>query len=188
VGVARPSRLRLPTIDRCPLGSHPAVSRSQGVCHNQREGLQESRLYPCLESPPTSNRRVIRLDRLSLVPVVPDRTVDRLGPGPGPRASAIITGGKLDILPWISRIYGMESSTQLDPSNRVVLTKALRQAAGISPRQKLKVTSTPGRIVLEAESDCSGTVAIRGKLKVWTGEVAKIPIDEAVEQARRYTR
>ncbi|MGB0744268.1 MAG: AbrB/MazE/SpoVT family DNA-binding domain-containing protein [Opitutales bacterium] len=78
----------------------------------------------------------------------------------------------------------MESTVELDPSNRVVLTKALRQTAGISPHQKLRVTSTPERIILEAGPDHSSEVAKRGKLKVWTGDVPRTSIFEAVEQAR----
>jgi len=31
-------------------------------------------------------------------------------------------------------------------------------------------------------------VVKRGKLKVWTGDVPATPIEEAVEQARHYTR
>jgi len=82
----------------------------------------------------------------------------------------------------------METIIELDPSNSIVLTKSLRQAAGITPQQKLKVTSTPGRIVLETEADSRGEIVQRGQLKVWTGEVPPKPIEEAVEQARHYTR
>ncbi len=82
----------------------------------------------------------------------------------------------------------METSIELDASNRIVLTSALRQAAGISPRQKLRVSSTPGRIVLEVEANISGRVVRRGKLKVWTGDVPVTPIEDAVDLARHYTR
>src|SRR5207248_319644 len=53
--------------------------------------------------------------------------------------------------------------------------------------QKVKVSSTPGRIVLEVEPN-AGKVIRRGKLKVWSGEVASTPFGEAVEQARHYER
>lgn len=82
----------------------------------------------------------------------------------------------------------MEKVIELDASNRIVLNKALRQAAGITHLQKLKVTSTPGRIVIEAADKSVGDVAKRGSLKVWTGDVPATPIEEAVDQARRYTR
>jgi len=82
----------------------------------------------------------------------------------------------------------METTIELDASNRIVLTRALRAAAGISPRQKLRVSSTPGRIVLEVKANSSGSIVKRGKLKVWTGAVPATPIEDAVDQARHYTR
>ncbi len=41
----------------------------------------------------------------------------------------------------------METTIELDASNRIVLTRAMREAAGIPRLQKLKVTSHPGRII-----------------------------------------
>ena len=82
----------------------------------------------------------------------------------------------------------MQVTMKLDSSNRIVLTKELRQAAGIPRLQKLKVSATPGRIVLEMESNSSGQIAKHGKLKVWTGAVPSTSIEDAVEQARHYTR
>jgi hypothetical protein len=82
----------------------------------------------------------------------------------------------------------METTIELDASNRIVLTRALRAAAGISPRQKLRVSSTPGRIVLEVKASMSGSIVKRGKLKVWTGAVPTTPIEEAVDTTRHYTR
>jgi len=38
------------------------------------------------------------------------------------------------------------------------------------------------------EPNSSGRIVKHGKLKVWTGKVPAAPIDEAVEQARHYTR
>lgn len=82
----------------------------------------------------------------------------------------------------------MKTTVELDASNRIVLSRELRQAAGIPRGQKLIVSATPGRIVLEMEPNTSGHVIKRGKLKVWTGEVPATPIGEAVEQSRHYTR
>lgn len=82
----------------------------------------------------------------------------------------------------------MKTTVSLDASNRIVLSRELRQAAGIPRRQKLLASATPGRIVLEIEPNPSGRIIQRGKLKVWTGEVPAVPIEEAVEQSRRYTR
>ena len=82
----------------------------------------------------------------------------------------------------------MTTTTKLDKSNRIVLSRDLRRAAGISTGQKLKISAAPGRIVLELEANPIGKVVKRGKLKVWTGEVPNTPLEEAVEQARRYER
>jgi len=82
----------------------------------------------------------------------------------------------------------MKTTIELDASNRVVLSKELRQAAGIPRRQKLLVSATPGRIVLEMEPNSSGRIVKRGKLKVWTGDVPSTPIEEAVKRSRHYTR
>lgn len=82
----------------------------------------------------------------------------------------------------------MQTTVELDASNRIVLSRELRRAAGIPRKQKLMVSATPGRIVLEMAANTSGRIVKRGKLKVWTGAVPSLPIDEAVEQSRHYTR
>jgi len=82
----------------------------------------------------------------------------------------------------------VKTTVELDASNRIVLSRELRRAAGIARKQKLIVSATPGRIILEMEPNGSGRIIRRGKLKVWTGAVPPTPIDEAVEQARHYTR
>ena len=82
----------------------------------------------------------------------------------------------------------METTIELDASNRIVLSRELRRAAGIPRRQKLLVSATPGRIVLEMAANTSGRIVKRGKLKVWTGAVPSVPLEEAVEQSRHYTR
>jgi hypothetical protein len=69
-----------------------------------------------------------------------------------------------------------------------VLSRELRRTAGIPRRQKLVVSATPGRIVLEMQANTSGRIIKRGKLKVWTGAVPATSIEEAVEQSRHYTR
>lgn len=82
----------------------------------------------------------------------------------------------------------MKTIVELDASNRIVLSQELRRAAGIPRRQRLVVSATPGRIVLEVENNASGRVIKRGKLKLWTGPVPNTSIEEAVEQSRHYTR
>ena len=82
----------------------------------------------------------------------------------------------------------MTATVRIDQSNRLVLPRDLRRAAGISTGQTLKASAMPGRIVLEAEASRQGKVVRRGKLKVWTGPVPPIPLADAVEQARHYQR
>jgi hypothetical protein len=82
----------------------------------------------------------------------------------------------------------MKTTIALDASNRIVLSRELRRAAGIPRGQKLTVSATPGRIVLEMEPNTSGRIVKHGKLKVWTGAIPATPIEEAVQQARHYTR
>ena len=82
----------------------------------------------------------------------------------------------------------MKTIIELDASNRIVLSRELRRAAGIPRRQKLVASATPGRIVLEMEANTSGRIIKRGKLKVWTVPVPATPIEEAVDQTRHYTR
>ncbi|MCC5788803.1 MAG: AbrB/MazE/SpoVT family DNA-binding domain-containing protein [Opitutales bacterium] len=82
----------------------------------------------------------------------------------------------------------MKSTIALDSSNRIVLSREIREAAGIPRKQKLMVSATPGRIILEIEPNQTGEVVQRGKLKVWTGEVPETALSDAVNHARHYTR
>ena len=95
---------------------------------------------------------------------------------------------KIATTPQPRHSNGVKTTVELDASNRIVLSRELRRAAGIPRRQKLIVSATPGRIVLEMEANASGRIIKRGKLKVWTGAVPSTPIDEAVDQSRHYTR
>jgi hypothetical protein len=81
----------------------------------------------------------------------------------------------------------MTATVRLDRSNRIVLSRDLRRAAGIPRGQKLKVSATPGRVVLEIEPN-AGKVVRRGKIKMWTGPVPSTPIEEAVDVVRHYER
>ena len=82
----------------------------------------------------------------------------------------------------------MTTMVQLDASNRIILSRDLRRAAGVPRGQKLKASATPGRIVLEIEPTSRGKVVKRGQLQLWTGAVPGTPLAEAVEAARRYER
>ena len=102
----------------------------------------------------------------------------------------VVTGGsgELAYMPRPRHSNAVKTTVELDASNRIVLSRELRRAAGIPRRQKLIVSATPGRIVLEMEANTSGHIIKRGKLKLWTGEVPTTPIEEAVNQSRHYTR
>jgi len=82
----------------------------------------------------------------------------------------------------------MTMIVQLDASNRIVLPRDLRRAAGVPRGQKLRASATPGRIVLEVEPAARGRVVKRGRLRLWTGAVPSIPLAEAVEATRHYER
>jgi bifunctional DNA-binding transcriptional regulator/antitoxin component of YhaV-PrlF toxin-antitoxin module len=92
----------------------------------------------------------------------------------------------LETTPQPCHIFAVTTIVQLDASNRIVLPRDLRRAAGLPRRQKLKASATPGRIVLEIVPAAHGKVIKRGKLKVWTGDVPSTPLAEAVEGARHY--
>ena len=81
----------------------------------------------------------------------------------------------------------MTATIRLDKANRIVLSRDVRRAAGIPPGEKLKISATAGRILLEVEPN-PGKIVKRGKLKLWSGAVPSTPIEEAVEQARHYER
>ena len=82
----------------------------------------------------------------------------------------------------------MTTTLRLDGAHRIVLSRDLRRAAGIAPRQALKASAVPGRIILEAAPQGAGKIEKRGRLKVWTGAVPRTPLAQAVEAARRYDR
>ncbi len=82
----------------------------------------------------------------------------------------------------------MTTIVQLVASNRIVLSRDLRRAAGVPHGQKLKASATPGRIVLEIEPVANGKVIKRGKLKLWSGEVPATPLadyEKAIDEAPR---
>lgn len=82
----------------------------------------------------------------------------------------------------------MKTVVQLDASNRIVLSRDLRRAAGVPRGQRMQASATPGRIILEIEPANEGEVVKRDKLKVWTGKVPDTPLAEAVETTRHYER
>ena len=81
----------------------------------------------------------------------------------------------------------MKSMVTLDATHRIVLTKQMRQAAGIRPGEKLEVSVTPGVIILSAPS-IKARLKKKGKLTVIDGAVPEMDIGEAVNMARHYVR
>jgi len=75
-----------------------------------------------------------------------------------------------------------------DKHNRIVLTRDIRKAAGIASGEPMNLTVSPGRIVLEVKPEAAGKIIKKGGLKVWTGKVPPIPLEEAVEKSRNYLR
>jgi hypothetical protein len=82
----------------------------------------------------------------------------------------------------------MNMTVEPDKHNRIVLTRDIRQAAGIAAGEQLNLTASPGRIVIEVKATTSGKIIRKGGLKVWTGKVPPIPLEEAVQKARKYSR
>jgi hypothetical protein len=82
----------------------------------------------------------------------------------------------------------MNAIIEPDKQNRIVLTRDIRRAAGIAPGEPLQLTASPGRIVLEVKPESSGKIIKKGGLKVWTGKVPPIPLEDAVEKSRHYFR
>jgi bifunctional DNA-binding transcriptional regulator/antitoxin component of YhaV-PrlF toxin-antitoxin module len=81
----------------------------------------------------------------------------------------------------------MTATIKMDASSRIVIPRDVRRAAGIPRGQRFKVSATPGRIVMEVESN-PGKILKRGKLKTWSGKVPSMPLEEAVDLVRHYER
>lgn len=81
----------------------------------------------------------------------------------------------------------MKTHVTPDGTHRIVLTKEMRQAAGIRPGEPLEVSITPGVIILSAPST-KAKLKKKGKLTVIDGPVPDIDIAEAVNLARHYVR
>jgi len=84
--------------------------------------------------------------------------------------------------------HTMTVIVEADKHNRIVLTRDIRKAAGIAQGEPIKLTASPGRIVLEVKPESSGKIIKKGGLKIWTGKVPPIPLEEAVEKSRHYFR
>ncbi|MEX1117156.1 MAG: HipA domain-containing protein [Terrimicrobiaceae bacterium] len=75
-----------------------------------------------------------------------------------PRRMTRCQTGIPDVTPQPRHDNAMKSAIELDASNRIVLSRQLRKAAGIPRRQRLMVSASPGRIVMELEPNMAGEV------------------------------
>ena len=82
----------------------------------------------------------------------------------------------------------MNTTVEPDKHNRIVLTRDIRKAAGIAPGESLQLSASPGRIVLEVRPESGGQIVKKGGLKIWTGKVPSVPLEEAVNAVRNYSR
>ena len=82
----------------------------------------------------------------------------------------------------------MNAIIEPDKQNRIVLTREIREAAGIAPGESLKLSVSPGRVVLEVRPESRGKIIKKAGIKMWTGKVPPIPVEEAVDKARHYFR
>jgi hypothetical protein len=98
------------------------------------------------------------------------------------------TGFPIANMPFSWHTHAMNTIIEPDKQNRIVLTREIRNAAGFQSGEPMKLTASPGRIVLEVKPESSGKIIKKGGLKVWTGKVPPIPLDEAVNMSRHYSR
>ena len=82
----------------------------------------------------------------------------------------------------------MNAIIEPDKQNRIVLTREIRESAGITPGESLKLSVSPGRVVLEVRPESRGKIIKKAGIKMWTGKVPPIPVEEAVDKARHYFR
>jgi hypothetical protein len=75
-----------------------------------------------------------------------------------------------------------------DSTHRIVLTKQIRNALNLQPGQPLEVSITPGAVLLTPVASVNGKLVRKRGLKVYTGKIPSIDVEEAVGQARHYTR
>jgi bifunctional DNA-binding transcriptional regulator/antitoxin component of YhaV-PrlF toxin-antitoxin module len=75
-----------------------------------------------------------------------------------------------------------------DSTHRIVLTREIRTALNLKPGQPLQVSITPGAVLLTPEAAATGKIVRKRKLKVYTGKIPDIDVEEAVSRVRRNMR
>jgi hypothetical protein len=91
-------------------------------------------------------------------------------------------------VPFAWHACAMNTIIEPDKQNRIVLTREIREAAGFTPGEPLNLTVSPGRVILEVKPDSRGKIIKKNGLKIWTGKVPSIPLEEAVQKSRHYFR
>jgi bifunctional DNA-binding transcriptional regulator/antitoxin component of YhaV-PrlF toxin-antitoxin module len=75
-----------------------------------------------------------------------------------------------------------------DSTHRIVLTKEIRNALNLKPGQPLEVSISAGAVFLSPVVAGNGKIVRKGKLKVYSGKIPDMDVEEAVSKARHYTR
>ena len=74
-----------------------------------------------------------------------------------------------------------------DSTHRIVLTKEIRNALNLKPGEPLNVSISAGAVFLTPAKP-NGKLVRKGKIKVYTGEIPKVDVEEAINKARQYPR
>ncbi len=90
-------------------------------------------------------------------------------------------------MPWACHDFAVNLETTLDLSHRLVITSAMRKAAGLKPGQKLTVQASPGLLIISTPHVPARLVK-RGRLKLIDAPKPEFTVEEAVNKARHYTR
>ncbi len=75
-----------------------------------------------------------------------------------------------------------------DSTHRIVLTKEIRSALNLKPGEPLDVSIRAGAVFLSPVQAPAAKISRKRKLKVYTGKIPDVDVEEAVEKARRDSR
>jgi bifunctional DNA-binding transcriptional regulator/antitoxin component of YhaV-PrlF toxin-antitoxin module len=75
-----------------------------------------------------------------------------------------------------------------DVAHRIVLTRELRNALNLKPGQPLEVSISSGVLLLSPAPLRTGKVVRKGNIKVYTGKLPGVDVEEAVNKARQHRR
>jgi hypothetical protein len=75
-----------------------------------------------------------------------------------------------------------------DATHRIVLTREIREALNLKPGEPLNVSISAGAVFLSPVPVPKGKIIQKGKLKVYSGKIPNIDIEQALGKARRHSR